>query len=711
MAAVDITQREYDSAESAPRSAPVLGKPPLSPDSGTGATPATQKLSDADSVRSDSEASLARRLEFSTVDPSTEEGINKILDHFLWTDGTYKFIYFINGKSEDEPQTPAPAEAEAISVDEIPPVIPATVVEEREAIEAPPPAVEAGTGGEGQTGGAGEEALYERIKSAHVQKIDALPAYKNVLLGIGKDDVANIIQEVLALKDGWAMCGLKRDDWEKPDPTLQCSIANITRTPCWLCGNPVNIGQGGIELAGKRMSVCSPSDNQYECEHVLPGVFMLFLKRMINATLNPGQWEAAKNARLYASSCKICNGTKSDGVYIKARWVEGAAAAAAAAAAAEKRLEFSPHNEKIMVDVLTFIVATRVGQEVEISREETSAPQAPRKKRGISTQQRLSTAVAAAKAAQTARLETAIARDKDTKPICSNRQAVVSYTTSSSKGAEIVSRSTFTSITTVTYSKTDPAANDFTDKIRGVLGDAFSPEAALSAEQAAAYNHRDAKLYNNLTRAVIEQDLGPAPPSTVDPAAHIDITEFDYLVTDKKKGDFFEKGFFSSVFNVPDPTASALPGAAAVAPVSLAPAGPPARVDQVKVDAQHVDDLSRAGVELKVDRDKARKWILNTYLTIRGRMAILCDLLNDPKNNPDIVAQTHRLATEPLLTDGDITALDAWSKVKVPAGPPAAQGVGTKRGRRGGLRFTIHRRSETRQTKKNRRRKVIEVSV
>ena len=168
-------------------------------------------------------------------------------------------------------------------------------------------------------------------------------------------------------------------------------------------------------------------------------------------------------------------------------------------------------------------------------------------------------------AAKNARFAAAIERDKDTKPICSNRQAVVSYTTSSSNGVEIISRSTFTSITTVTYSKTDPATKDFTDKISGALGPTFSPEAALSAEQAAAYNHNDAKLYNNLTRAVIEQDLGPAPPSTVDPVAHINIADFDYLVTDKKKGDFFEKTFFSSVFDVPDPVPSAVPAAAAAA--------------------------------------------------------------------------------------------------------------------------------------------------
>jgi len=696
---------ESDSAASALG----LDKSPLSPDSNTSGKE-TQRLADAESlsVHSDSDArSAAKRLEFSLVDPFTEEGINNILDRFLWADGTYKFIYFINGKSEGEPETPAPAEAEAIRVDE------------------------ADADGEGQTGGAGDEELYDRIKTAHFQKIDVLPGYKSVLLGTRNDDVANIIQEVLALKDGWALCGLKRDDWEKPDPTVQCSIAKITRTPCWLCGNPVNIGQGGIELAGKRMSVCSPSDNQYECEHVLPGVFMLFLKRMINNTLRDPGRDAAIAARLYDSSCKICNGTKSDGVYIKARWVEGgaAASAAAAAAAAEKRLEFSPHNEKIMVDVLTFIVATRVGQEVEISRTEdpiaaatidaeaVAAGQAAAATKDIPAEKRKAN-VAAREAVRKrykdmadGRLGAAIERDKDTKPICSNRQAVVSYTTSSSKGVEIVSRSTFTSITTVTYSKTDPAAKEFTDKISGVLGPTFSPEAALSAEQAAAYNHNDAKLYNNLTRAVIEQDLGPAPPSPVDPVAHINIADFDYLVTDKKKGDFFEKTFFSSVFDVPDPAASALPAAAAAPAIPLAPAGPPERVEQVKVEKQYEENLRRAGVELKVDRNKARKWILNTYLAIRGRMAILCDLLNDPKNNPDIVAQTHRLATEPLLTADDIDALDAWSKVKVPAGAPAASEVGTKRRRKGGFRFTIHRRSETRQTKKNRRRKVIEVNV
>jgi hypothetical protein len=43
--------------------------------------------------------------------------------------------------------------------------------------------------------------------------------------------------------------------------------------------------------------------------------------------------------------------------------------------------------------------------------------------------------------------------------------------------------------------------------------------------------------------------------------------------------------------------------------------------------------------------------------------------------------------------------------------PPSAVGVGDKHRRRGGLRFTIRRRSESRQTKKNRRRRVIDVRI
>jgi hypothetical protein len=89
----------------------------------------------------------------------------------------------------------------------------------------------------------------------------------------------------------------------------------------------------------------------------------------------------------------------------------------------------------------------------------------------------------------------------------------------------------------------------------------------------------------------------------------------------------------------------------------------------------------------------------------------LCGILNRDRVQIEVLVRS--LAEQLLLTADDIDALDAWSKVKVPAGAPAASEVGTKRRRRGGFRFTIRRRSETRQTKKNKMRKprVIEVNV
>jgi hypothetical protein len=184
------------------------------------------------------------------------------------------------------------------------------------------------------------------------------------------------------------------------------------------------------------MSVCSPFENQYECEHVLPGVLMLFLKKMVNVTLGDAGKRAAREANLYDSSCHICNVTKSDGLYIKAYW-QGPAAG--------RTLVFSPHNEKIMLDILSFVIATRSGQTLELRRAPTRAPVGE-----------------GATAYRERMIRETKAEYQQTDPICSNRKAVVAYTSAIERGAElVVSRSVFTSVTAVA----EPADQTVVDTI------------------------------------------------------------------------------------------------------------------------------------------------------------------------------------------------------------------------------------------------------
>ena len=198
---------------------------------------------------------------------------------------------------------------------------------------------------------------YDPSKENYANYVD--DATKKILLGtVDSETDYNVVETILLFLEEAkfpALLGLSRNQWEIPKPPGQCSAAGIgANLPCWLCGNPVGMGQGGAVIGGKRMSVCGRTDNQYECEHVLPGVFMLFLKMLINKT-RTGAVDA--NVKLlYDSSCHICNTVKSDGLYIKARWIEGG------------KLEFKPDSEKILVDVLTFILSTRVGETTEITR-------------------------------------------------------------------------------------------------------------------------------------------------------------------------------------------------------------------------------------------------------------------------------------------------------------------------------------------------------
>jgi hypothetical protein len=236
-----------------------------------------------------------------------------ILDSFLEEDGSYKFIHFLESDSESESESESEIGEEA-------------------------PANESEAVGGSLYGGAVLKA--DEISTNYPEYIPV--DLKNILVGNTRGtDVAEAIQKVLTLPSYPAILGLKRDQWEKPDPTVQCNSAGVrpsdaAHKKCWLCGNPVNMGANAV-VNGKRMSVCNPDENRFDCEHVLPGIFMLFLKMMRNKSLPDTASGQARDAELYASSCHMCNTIKSDKLYIKAEWVNDmppAPAGLAAAAAA-----------------------------------------------------------------------------------------------------------------------------------------------------------------------------------------------------------------------------------------------------------------------------------------------------------------------------------------------------------------------------------------
>jgi hypothetical protein len=275
---------------------------------------------------------------------------NAILDIILDSQGNYKFLYITGDEKEDNGEEIGDEyeyeNHEVESTETVP-------KDERSTTPPPPPqqnnpvglispfprlapnSTPPSTINRSQTGGA------DAISSLILRYPNYLPIqYIAVLLAQVEGDVAEAIQEVITLTGEPAMLGLKREQWEKPHPTIQCNSANVrpsTNRECWLCGNSVNIGHAGKLINNRRMSVCNSNENKFECEHVLPGIFMFFLKMMKNNAFDDAQATAARDAGLYATSCHMCNGIKSNKLYMKARWVspqERAGLIAAAAAAA-----------------------------------------------------------------------------------------------------------------------------------------------------------------------------------------------------------------------------------------------------------------------------------------------------------------------------------------------------------------------------------------
>jgi hypothetical protein len=568
-------------------------------------------------------------------------------------------------------------------------------------------------------------------------------------------NVAETILLLLGQDKFPALLGLSRAKWEIPKPPGQCAAAGKgADLPCWLCNNPVGMGQGGTTIAGKRMSVCSRLDNQYECEHVLPGVFMLFLRMLINKTrIGPID---ANIQELYDSSCHICNTVKSDGLYVKAKW---------AGTGSDLKLVFEPDSEKIMVDVLTFILSTRIGETTEITRVDKDDdlppyPGLPMKevdkkdivrdvesKNGAQRQQAIAAApefvpyIPSDDARHKAERDDAIGKGVtirdlasmilsqpggstlnrsttplttpdwpspvDEAPICSGRPAVHFYSSKAAGDEIVVERSTITSITVA--APLIPPADDpqvvalntaLTTYLTSSIGAPPETIPSPGIERTAAFSV--SPRFNNLTRAVIEHIdvagqslpppsvLVPAPDYTLTAIGNLVIPKLEYLL--RGKSEVRKLGWLSVI----QPQQAAAAAAAAAAPpvigLDLSESG------TATTKAARLASLRASGIPLRVDLQKAEMWIRSRFGAIFRRMRSICEEFNKTPVNRQIVGYAQSLATTPLLTPANVTLLGA-----VPNLPP----------RTGGLRFTIRRRSETRQTKKNRMRKprVIEVNI
>jgi hypothetical protein len=587
---------------------------------------------------------------------------------------------------------------------------------------------------------------YDPAKENYASYVD--DATKKILLGTVDPAIDyNVVETILLFLEEAkfpALLGLSRNQWEIPKPPGQCSAAGKgANLPCWLCGNPVGMGQGGAVIGGKRMSVCGRTDNQYECEHVLPGVFMLFLKMLINKTRTGA---VDPNVRLlYDSSCHICNTVKSDGLYIKARWIE------------DGKLEFKPDSEKILVDVLTFILSTRVGETTEITRvdQDDDLPAYPGLPKNEGDKKAIGKKVEDATKSQQAQLirsagqfipyadektddkhlrernreiakgvvvrelatkilnpadtdlnrsnsdpatETDWPSPRDQAPICSGRPAVHYYYSKSSGNEVVVERSTITSITVA--APLIPAADKpevvaLNAAVTAYLSYIGAPPGAIPSpgiERTAAFSV--SPRFNNLTRAVIEQIDTANPPPPPLPASttalgELDLPKFEYLLRGKPA---VRNLAWSTVTRYPVPADAAASTGPSTRSVTQ---GLDFADETIVTSAARLASLMSAGVPLKVDPARADIWIRDRFSKIFDRMTEVCAMLNA---EPKIVDYVKSLANEPILTQKDFVSLGA-----VPNLPP----------RTGGLRFTIRRRSESRQTKKNRMRKprVIEVSV
>jgi hypothetical protein len=414
---------------------------------------------------------------------------------------------------------------------------------------------------------------------------------------------------------------------------------------------------------------------------------MFFTKTLIN-NLIPAPLPGVKSL-LYDSSCKLCNGIKDNGLYIKASW-EG------------DRLKFEPNNENIIVDILMFLVSTRItkGKEVFTGPLESRLPQWP----GIpATYGHDNPAIALPPAPGVDWPASALVpgwsrprggeNDPCGTPWIENLIRIAPWcggeddepSDSDSDGGEEVPAAP----AAAAAADRGPAVHFFSLKRVGVpeRGECGKyVKLSISQQHFTSIATVGERKFHNLARAAVEyaSDVAAVDPGV---ASTLNMDDLTWLV-----------GKNVGVLDL-------LP----ISPgweLNLREAAILVSVNNEGSLRAAMKSLQAANIPQDVSRDKAWNWIRGRFEEIHRRMDEVCQYFNDdPVKQGEIIASVRSLATTPVLTVDNFIALN-----RLPNLPPLAPAPAG--GRR--LRFTIRRRSETRQTKKNRRMRkprMIEVNV
>jgi hypothetical protein len=411
---------------------------------------------------------------------------------------------------------------------------------------------------------------------------------------------------------------------------------------------------------------------------------MFFTKTLIN-DLIPDPDPGVKRL-LYDSSCKLCNGIKDNGLYLKASW-EG------------DRLKFEPNNENIIVDILMFLVSTRItkGKEVFTGPLDGRLPPWP----GIPTTYGHDNPAIALPAAPNvdwpaSALDPSWRRTGDQIYPCETPWIYNPIRVAPPCGGEDDEASESDDDEAPAPAVAAAAAAAAPPLNRGMAVHFFSlkrvsvpvrpgcdekyVKLSVSQQHFTSIATVGERKFHNLARAAAEY----ASDGVVDRGVALAL-DMDYLSWLVGKN---------------------------VGVLDLLPISPGwelnlGREAAILVSVNNegslraaMKSLQAARIPQDVERNKAWNWIRGRFEEIHRRMAEVCQYFNSGPKNTEISGSVRSLVTIPVLTVENFIALN-----KLPNLPRLAPAGGRR------VRFTIRRRSESRQTKKNRRRRVIEVRV
>jgi len=157
-----------------------------------------------------------------------------------------------------------------------------------------------------------------------------------------EDYVFKTYNKALILLDSYT---INRDKFESSKTSKQCQLAGYdiknNKISCWICGYGTNLFKNPskqyIQEDGKVLTICDPSRNQFECEHILPAALMAFLDYLANLTYPVTDVDIMRS--LYDGSCAMCNNLKSNHLYIKNTRLDGAG-------------DFIPDGDELMKDII-----------------------------------------------------------------------------------------------------------------------------------------------------------------------------------------------------------------------------------------------------------------------------------------------------------------------------------------------------------------------